>query len=57
MHCENTIFAYGNAFKEYIKVEGTVSEDIFYYSLMLELENSYQKKKRNIFLSYLRNGI
>ena len=31
MHCENTIFAYDNEFKEYMKVEGAVSEDIFDY--------------------------
>ena len=31
MHCRNTTFAYDNEFKDYMKVEGTVSEDIFYY--------------------------
>ena len=31
MHCENTTFACGNEFKEYMKVEGAVSEDIFDY--------------------------
>jgi len=31
IHCENTTFAYDNEFKECMKVEGAVSEDIFYY--------------------------
>ena len=31
MHCGNTTFAYDNEFKDYMKVEGTVSEDIFDY--------------------------
>jgi len=31
MHCENTTFAYGNEFKEYMMVEGAISEDIFDY--------------------------
>ena len=31
MHYRNTTFAYGNEFKEYMKVEGVVSEDIFDY--------------------------
>jgi len=57
MHCENTTFACNNEFNEYVKVEGTVLQDIFDYFLMLELENSYQKKERNICLNYLRNGI
>ena len=33
MHCRNTTFTYDNDFKEYIKVEGVVSEDIFDYLL------------------------
>ena len=31
MHCGNPIFAYDNEFKEYMKVEEAVSEDIFDY--------------------------
>jgi len=31
MHCGNTTFAYENEFKEHMKVEGAVSEDIFDY--------------------------
>jgi len=56
MPCENTTFAYDNEFKEYIKVEGVVQKISLIIPLMLELENSYQKKERNIFLNYLRNG-
>ena len=31
MHCENTTFTYDNEFKNYMKVEGTVSEVVFDY--------------------------
>ena len=31
MHCGNTTFVNDNEFKEYMKVEGTVSEHMFYY--------------------------
>ena len=31
MHYENTTFTYNNEFKDYMKVEGVVSEDIFDY--------------------------
>jgi len=31
MYCGNTTFAYGNEFKEYMKVEEAISEDIFDY--------------------------
>jgi len=31
MHCENTTFSYDNEFKEYMKVEKVISEDIFDY--------------------------
>ena len=31
IHCRNTTFAYDNEFKEYMKVDGAVSEDIFDY--------------------------
>ena len=30
MHCGNTTFTYDNEFKEHMKAEGAVSEDIFY---------------------------
>ena len=50
MHCENTIFSYNNEFKEYMKVEGAVSEDIFDYLFDVGIENSYQKKERKKYL-------
>ena len=31
MHCRNTTFAYDNEFKDYMRVEGAVLEDIFNY--------------------------
>ena len=31
MYCGNTTFAYDYEFKEYMKVEGVISEDIFDY--------------------------
>jgi len=52
-----SIFANDNEFKEYMKVKGAVSEDIFDFSLILELKSSYQIKVKNIFLNYLRNEI
>ena len=33
MHCENTTFAYSNGFKDYMKVDGAESKDIFNYLL------------------------
>ena len=54
MYFENTTFANDNEFKEHMKVEGAVSEDVFDYLFDVDLENSYQKK--NIFLNYSRNG-
>jgi len=40
-----------------MKVEGAISMTSLIFSLMLELKNTYQKKKRNIFINYLRDGI
>ena len=31
MHCGNTTFAYSNEFKDYMKMDGAESEDIFDY--------------------------
>ena len=56
MNCKNATFAHDNQFSEYMKVDGATSDDVFIISLMLELKSSYQKKERNIFLNYLRNG-
>jgi len=59
MHCENTIFSYNNEFKEYMKVEGAVSEDIFDYLFIIRGRKFLLKKEkkylRNIFLNYFRN--
>ena len=48
IHYENTTFAYGNEFKEYMKVEWAVSEDIYDYlfdigggKFLLEKEKKY----------------
>ena len=57
MHCKNTTFTYDNEFKECTKAEGAVLEDIFDYFFNVGAGNFYQKKKRNIFLNYLRNRI
>jgi len=57
MHCGNTTFTYDNEFKEHMKVEGAVSEDIFDCLFDVGVEKFYHKKERNIFWNYLRNGI
>jgi len=57
MHCENTTFSYNNNFKEYMKVEGALPEDIFYYLFDIGAENFLSEKEKNISLNYLRNGI
>jgi len=38
MHCRNTTFAYNNEFKEYMKVEGVISKDIFDYLFGVRIE-------------------
>ena len=45
MHCENTTFTYDSEFKEYMKVEGAVSEDIFDYLFDVGAEKFLSKKK------------
>jgi len=50
IHCENTTLIYHEEFNNYMKVDGAMSEDIF-------LENFYQKKERNIYMNYLKNGM
>jgi len=40
----NTAFAYDNEFKEYMKVEGAVSEDIFDYLFYVGAETFLSKK-------------
>ena len=57
MHCRNTTFAYDNEFKDYMEVEGAVSEDIFDYLFNMGAEKFLSKKEKNISLNYLKNGI
>jgi len=40
-----------------MKVEKATSEDIFDYFLDIEVKKFYQKKKRDIYMIYLRHGI
>jgi len=46
MHCENTTFTYDNEFKEFMKVEGAISEDIFYYLFDVGAEKFLSKKEK-----------
>ena len=53
---QNTTFTYHNEFSKYIKIQGEPQKMSLIIYLMLELESSYQKKKRNISMNYLKNG-
>ena len=44
MHCENTIFAYDNEFKDYMKMEGSELEDIFDYLFDVRVEKFLSEK-------------
>ena len=57
MHCRNTTFAYSNEFNDYMKVTVQNQKIFLIISLILELENFYQKKERMISLSCLKNMI
>ena len=57
MHCKNTTFICHDKFNKYMKVEKATSEDIFDYFLDIEVKKFYQKKKRDIYMIYLRHGI
>ena len=57
MHCGNTTFAYDNKFKDYMKVDGAVSEDIFDNLFDVGAGQFLSKKGKNISLNYLKNGI
>jgi len=48
MHCGNTTFAYDNKFKEYMKVEGTVSENIFDYLFDIGVEKVLIKEREKL---------
>ena len=50
MHCENTTFTYDNEFKEYMKVEGAVSEDIFDYFFDVGAEKFLSAKGKKYLL-------
>ena len=57
MHCGNTTFIHHEEFNKYMKVKGTMSEDIFDYLFDLGTENFYPKKERDIHMNYLKNGL
>jgi len=44
MHYENITFAYDNEFKDYMKMEGAVSEDIFDYLFDIRAEKFLSEK-------------
>jgi len=48
MHCGNTTFTYDNKFKDYIKVEGAMSEDIFDYLFDVGVEKFLSEKRKKI---------
>ena len=48
MHCRNTTFAYDNEFKDYMKVEGAVSEDIFDYLFDVGAKFFFIRKREEI---------
>jgi len=50
LHCENTTFVYNNEFKDYMKVEGAVSEDIFDYLFDVEGEKFLSEKGKKYLL-------
>ena len=50
MHCENTTFAYDYEFKEYMKVEGAISEDIFDYLFDVGAEKLLSEKGKKYLL-------
>jgi len=57
MHCGNATFNYHDEFSKYFKVDGAMLEDSLIISLIWVLKNFYQKKKRNIYINYLKNEI
>jgi len=46
MHCGNITFVYDNEFKDYMKVEGVMSEDIFNYLFDVGVEKFLSEKGR-----------
>ena len=57
IHCGNTTLIYHEEFSNYMKVDGAMLEDSLIISLIWVLKNFYQKKKRNIYINYLKNEI
>ena len=50
MHCEGPTFTYDNEFKEHMKVEGAVSEDIFDYFLVVGAGKFLSEKEKKYLL-------
>jgi len=50
MHCGNTTFAYSNEFKDYMKMDGAESEDIFDYLFDVEAEKFLSENGKKYFL-------
>ena len=57
MHYENSTFPYDNEFKDYMKVEGAVSEDILDYLFDVGAGKFLSENGKNISLNYLKNEI
>jgi len=57
MHCRNATFIHHEEFSKYMKVEGVMSEDIFYYLFDLGVGKFLSKKEKNIYMNYLKSGI
>ena len=54
MHCENTTFVYDNEFKEHMKVEGAVLEDIFNYLFDVRAEKFLSAKGKKYLLELFK---
>ena len=50
MHCGKTTFAYDNEFKDHMKVEVVVSEDIFDYLFEVRAEKFLSEKRKKYLL-------
>jgi len=50
MRCGNTTFAYNNEFKDYIKMRGAMSEDIFDYLFDVRAEEFLSEKGKKYLL-------
>ena len=52
MHCENTTFAYSDEFNDYMKVDGTESEDIFDYLFGIGAEKFLSEERKKYLLEF-----